>query len=81
MIDDQKKHIICQVDRLMKHDLIQLIQIHIVANGLLGLMKETQDGLSLDLDLITDQNIISKMYAHVEQLCAKLSINDDCEDN
>lgn len=69
---EQKKYIIENVDRLEKNDLIQFINMHIVANELKSMLKETADGVTFDLDIIKDPEIIKSMYLHIDQLCMKL---------
>lgn len=71
-MNEQKKYIVENVDRLEKKDLIQFINMHIVANELRPMLKEMIDGLSFDLDLIKDPELISKMYTHIDQLCMKI---------
>jgi len=71
-IDEQKKFLITNSDKLSREDKIDIGNI-LKANGKKDLMKETATGIHIDLDKITDADIIRQMYVSMNYKLKKIS--------
>lgn len=72
LVEQQKKYIINNIDRLSREDIINVIRIHIIQTGLSSYIRETKNGIMINLDDINDFGIIRKMYEQTNHLCLKL---------